>query len=165
MSDLSTLRKKIGLPAISQVGVVVADVEKAAEFYAGNFGIGPFTIYEFAPDKHWYREKPSPLRLKMAKAMWGPVECELIQPLEGRSLHREFLETHGEGLQHLGYNVSNYEEVFKNMVAAGFEPLMRAESYVEQYAGHLKACYFDTRKVGGVIFEVIWRSWQSECNQ
>jgi hypothetical protein len=164
MSDLSKISRKIGLPAISQVGVVVADVERAAEQYAASFGLGPFTIYEFVPDKHWFREKPSPLKLKMAKAMWGPVEYELIQPLEGPSLHQEHLDAHGEGVQHLGFTVSNYEEIFDAMLAAGFEPVMRAESYVEQYQGHLKACYFDTRKIGGVIIEIIWRSWQTECN-
>jgi hypothetical protein len=37
--------------------------------------------------------------------------------------------------------------------------LMRAETYVETYKGHLKASYFDTRRVGGVIFEIIWREW------
>ena len=164
MSDLTKLSQEMGLPAITQVGVVVADVERAAGFYSQTFGLGPFTIYEFAPDRHWYKGELSPLKVIMAKAMWGPVEYELIQPLEGRSLHLDFLETKGEGLQHLGLNVSNYDQVFKRMVAAGFEPVMRAESYVEQYQGLLKACYFDTREIGGVLLEVIWRSWQPECN-
>ncbi len=43
--------------------------------------------------------------------------------------------------------------------AAGITPLMRAEAYVETYQGTVKACHFDTRAVGGVIFEVVWKSW------
>ncbi len=151
--------ENMGLPAVSQVGIVVRDVQKTADFYTGAFGLGPFTIYEFVPDKHWYRERPSPVRLKMGKAMWGFVEMEFIQPLEGPCLHREFLEQQGEGLQHLGFVVDDYDAVYDRMVTAGFEPLMRAESFMPTYNGHLKACYFDTRRVGGVICEIIWRSW------
>lgn len=155
--------KKIGLPPPSQVGVVVKDVEKAAEFYSLTLGLGPFTIYEFVPEKHWYMEEPSHVKLKMGKTMWGPLELELLQPLEGRSLHEEFLRTRGEGLQHLGINVRNYDEVFEKMKKEGFQPLMRAETFVETYKGYLRACYFDTRSVGGVILEIIWKSWLPEC--
>lgn len=153
----------IGLPPLSQIGVVVKDVDRAVEYYSSAFGLGPFTTYEFMPEKHWYMEEPSPLKLRMGKAVWGSIEWELIQPLEGESLHEEFLKTNGEGLQHLGFNVPNYDEVFDKMKNAGFQPLMRAETYVATYKGYLRACYFDTRRVGGVIFEIIWKSWLMGC--
>jgi len=40
---------------------------------------------------------------------------------------------------------------------------MRAESYVPTYDGTVRACVFDTRSVGGVLFEIIWKSWLPEC--
>jgi len=40
---------------------------------------------------------------------------------------------------------------------------MRTETFVEIYDGHLRACYFDTSRVGGVICEIIWKSWLPEC--
>jgi len=43
--------------------------------------------------------------------------------------------------------------------AAGFQPLLLAEAYVLTYQGTVRACHFDTRAVGGVIFEVLWKSW------
>jgi len=112
----------IGLPPLSQIGVVVKDVDRAVEYYSSAFGLGPFTTYEFVPEKHWYMEEPSHLKLRMGKAVWGSIEWELIQPLEGKSLHEEFLKTNGEGLQHLGFNVPNYDEVFDKMKNAGFQP-------------------------------------------
>ena len=163
MSGSQDLLKKIGLPPPSQIGVVVRDIERAVDYYGSVFGLGPFTVYEFVPDNHWYMEEPSHLKLRMGKAMWGRLELELLQPLEGKSLHEEFLRTHGEGLQHLGINVRDYDEVFDRMKKEGFQPLMRADTYVETYQGHLKACYFDTRKVGGVILEIIRKSWLPEC--
>jgi methylmalonyl-CoA/ethylmalonyl-CoA epimerase len=153
------LIKVMKLPPVSQIGVVVKDMDKAVEYYSSVFGIGPFTVYEFTPDKHWFMEKPSYLKLLMGKAMLGKIELELIRPLEGRSLHQDFLDVHGEGLQHLGFNVKDYDEIFSRFLKAGFQPLMRAESYVATYKGDLKACYFDTRRTGGIIFEIIWKSW------
>jgi methylmalonyl-CoA/ethylmalonyl-CoA epimerase len=129
------------------------------EYYSSVFGLGPFDVFEFKPEKQWFREKPSSFKLKQGKAMWGDIVLELIQPLEGESLHKEFLETQGEGVQHIGFLVPDYEETFDRFVKAGFAPLTRAEMYVEAQKGTLKACYFDTRRVGGVIFEIVWRSW------
>lgn len=162
MRGANELREELKLPPISQVAAVVREMDKAVEYYARVFGIGPFTVYEFVPERHWFMEEPSYLKLRMGKAMWGDIEFELIQPLEGRSIHQEFLETYGEGLHHLGFNVPNYEEMFSRFIKAGFKPLMRCDTYVETYKGHLKACYFDTRAVGGIIFEIIWKSWLME---
>ena len=134
-------------------------MDKAVDYYSKFFGIGPFTAYEFVPEKHWLMEKPSFLKLMIAKAMWGDIEWELIQPIEGKSFQREFLETHGEGIQHLGFNVANYDEIFERFEKAGFEPVMRAETYLDIYRGYLRACYFDTRHIGGIMFEIIWKSW------
>lgn len=159
MTGVDEVKTKLELPPVSQIGVVVRDMDKAVEYYSSIFGIGPFTVYEFVPEKHWFMEEPSYLRLLMGKAMWGDIELELLQPLEGESLHKDFLETHGEGLQHLGFNIPSYDEMFDKFRKAGFKPLMRAETYVETYKGYLKACYFDTRSIGGIIFEIIWKSW------
>lgn len=159
MKNMEDLKIKLGLPSISQIGFVVKDMDKAVEYYSSILGIGPFTVYEFVPEKHWFMEEPSYLRLMMGKAAWGNLEFELIQPIEGKSFHKEFLETHGEGIQHLGFFVPNYDETFEKFKAAGFKPVMRAETYLETYKGYLRACYFDTRRIGGVMFEVIWKSW------
>jgi 4-hydroxyphenylpyruvate dioxygenase-like putative hemolysin len=159
MDSAEKLRAKLELPPVSHMGVVVRDMDKAVKYYSSIFGLGPFTVYEFEPEKHWFMEEPSPLKLMLGKAMWGNIELELIQHLEGKAVHKEFLDTHGEGLQHLGFLVPNYEEMFDKFKKAGFMPLMRAETYVETYKGNLKACYFDTRRVGGIIFEIVWRSW------
>lgn len=159
MKPFEETRKRLSLPPVSQIGIVVREMEGAVDHYSSAFGLGPFTVYEFAPDKHWYREEPSPVRLRMGKAMLGGIEVELLQPLDGKSDHREFLETRGEGLHHLGFNVADYDEVFGKFLEEGFEPLMRAETFVPTYNGYLRACYFDTRRIGGVLFEILWKSW------
>jgi 4-hydroxyphenylpyruvate dioxygenase-like putative hemolysin len=91
--------------------------------------------------------------------MLGNVELELIQPLAGESPFHEFLQEHGEGLHHLAFNTEDYDGMVARFAAAGFKPLLQAEAYVATYKGTVRACHFDTRAVGGVIFEVLWKSW------
>jgi hypothetical protein len=164
MTDTGALQAKLKLPPISQIGVVVKDVEKAAQNYSTLFGIGPFTIYEFRPENDDYEgEKMTGTRLKMGKAMWNSMELELIEPIEGRSPHMDWLRQRGEGVQHFGFNVPNFDDVCRRFLDEGFTPILKGEAYVDVYKGNLKACYFDTDKAIGVIFEIIWKSWLPEC--
>ena len=159
MDTTENLVERLKLPPVSQIGVCVHNVDRAAEFYSKHFGIGPFNIYEFEAEKYWYKEQPQRLRARQGKAMLGTIELELVQPLIGDSCFGEFLKAHGEGMQHLGFNVPNYDEVFARLVESGFQPLLRVESYVPAYKGFLKASCFDTDKVGGVVFELLYKSW------
>lgn len=159
MNSVQKLKAKLELPSPGHLGVIVRDMDKAVEYYSSIFEIGPFTVYEFAPEKHWLREEPCPMKLLIGHAMWSNIELELLQPLEGKSLHKEFLETHGEGFQHLAFHIPDYDEMFDKFIKAGFKPLTRAEAYHPVYNGYSRACYFDTRSVGGIIFEICWRSW------
>ena len=159
MREIERLRAAMVLPSVSQLGVLVRDVDGAVEYYSSVFGLGPFTVYEFCPENVWLWEKPSHIKVKQGKAMWGDIELELIQTVEGESVYNEFLRDHGEGIQHLGFNVKNYDEMFQRFREAGFTPLLRVESYVRTYEGYLRCCSFDTCRVGGIVFEIIWKSW------
>jgi methylmalonyl-CoA/ethylmalonyl-CoA epimerase len=159
MERAEEFRATLGLPPISQIGIVVRDMHKAVAHYQSVFGLGPWTVYDSTPDKYWFKGKPSHMRLRQGKAMLGGIELELVQPLEGESTFHEFLQDHGEGLHHLAFNTEDYDGMIGRFEAAGFKPLLQAEAYVETYKGTVKACHFDTRAVGGVIFEVLWKSW------
>lgn len=134
-------------------------MDAIVESYSSLFGLGPFTVYEFTPDKHWYGEERTPFKALYAKAMLGPVELCFMQPMEGKGIHMDFLEKRGEGLFNLGFFVSDYDKAYRGFVQAGFEPLARAESFVESYNGHLKGAYFDTQEACGMLFEIMWKSW------
>ena len=134
--------KKIQLPALSQVGIVVRDMDKAIEYYSKTFGIGPFQVITFSPEKHWVRGKLSPATLKIALApLGGGVEMELLQPLTDCP-HKEFLDTHGEGLQHLGFDVDNYDEWMDYIKQEGIEIITSAEGHIEGL-GFVRAAYMD----------------------
>ena len=157
--SIESLRAALALPPIAQIGIAVRDVHATTAFYRDTFGIGPFTVYEFHSEKAWYHEQPSVYRTLQGKAMLGNIELEFMQPIEGPSPAREFLEKNGEGLQHLGFLVPDYDDAFGRLVKAGFEPVLRVESFVPTYNGIVKACCFDTCSVGGVMVEIMWKSW------
>jgi len=154
MPGLDKTRRAIELPPVSQIVMVVRDVNKVVQLYSSTFGMGPWTVYEFAPEKHWVKEKLTHPKFLMAKATLGDIELCFMQPFEGESIHKEFLGTHGEGMFNLVFDVPNYDEVFEKFIKAGFEPLARAESYVELYKSFLKACYFNTNSTGGLLIEI-----------
>jgi catechol 2,3-dioxygenase-like lactoylglutathione lyase family enzyme len=159
MEHGAALRSKLGLPPISQIGIVVRDMQRAVEFYEGAFGLGPWTVYESTPDKYWFKGTLSHMRLRQGKAMLGGIELELVQPLEGESPFHEFAATQGEGLHHIAFNTEDFDGMVQKFQDAGFQALLLAEAYVPTYKGTVRACHFDTRAVGGVIFEVVWKSW------
>jgi Glyoxalase/Bleomycin resistance protein/Dioxygenase superfamily len=131
-----------------QVGVVVKDVEKTIERLT-SLGFGPFEPKIFPPDaKQWFRGEPMDAKFKIFATRMGPVEFELIQPVEGKSPHREFLDRKGEGIQHLAFAVKD--------LAAEINQLTRKGSKVELKANLQDAdvAYIDLN-IGGLVVELI----------
>ena len=147
-------QRQMVLPPPAQIGVVVKDLRKAIEYYSQTFGLGPFQTVDFAPAKHWLRGIPTPIRLNIGLCQWGPLQLELIEVVKGDIPHKWFLEGRGEGMQHLGFIVDNYDEWLGYLKDRGIEVLMNAETDVEGM-GHVRAAYLQSDRVGGVLFEII----------
>jgi len=159
MEPHEDLRNRLALPPISQLGIVVRDMARAVAFYEHKLGLGPWTVYEGTPDKYWFKGKPSHMRLRQGKTMLGDIDREVVQPLEGGSPFHEFAASQGEGLHHVPFHTDDFDTMVRKFHDAGFASLLLAEAYVPTYGGTVRACHFDTRAVGGVIFEVVWESW------
>jgi catechol 2,3-dioxygenase-like lactoylglutathione lyase family enzyme len=138
---------------VNQIGVVVRDMDRAVEYYQ-SLGIGPFEplqnvifVYKEVLGK---AIDPDSIKLKIRIAKVGPVDLELIQPIEGESLWKEFLETRGEGINHLGFLVEDIDKEEAKLVAKGFTVLYRS-----RFKNGGGATYFDTGKIGGVLLELM----------
>ncbi len=107
-----------------QIGVVVADVDKATQNLTEIFGIGPWRIIDWPPagrtdiQKFYYGE-PGDFTARMAFAELGTVELELIQPVSGNSIWADFLRDHGGGIHHLRFNVDELEPVQAHLAQYG----------------------------------------------
>jgi hypothetical protein len=86
-------------------------------------------------------------RLREAHTRLRPVVLELIQPLEGTGPWLEFLETRGEGLQHVAFSVSNYDEMVSRVLEQG------GRMVVDEIFEGVRGCYLET-KPGSILIEL-----------
>lgn len=138
---------------LAHIGLVVRDMNQTiARLNA--LGIGPFAPRMPPPDAHeTYRGKPfiPSQRVLIQITHIGDIELELIQPLNGDSPHREFLDKKGEGIQHLGFMVDNLQEDVKRLTKQGSEVLLTS-----QFKGGGGVTYLDL-DVAGLIVELVQR--------
>ena len=144
-------KQQLELPEVSQVGVVVEDLDRVASFLESRFGLGPFRVEELEAPNVWDRGQEKHIKARLGFAMMGQVELELIHIVEGDSVHLEFLREHGEGIHHLGFRVEDFEAKFQQAKAMGFE-VLQTGPFGRFYA------YLDTRRQSGIIFELIERN-------
>ena len=126
---------------VDQIGIVVKDVEKYVKFYEKVFGVEPFPTVESAINS---------AKLKFVFFELDEVEIELIQVVEGESIHSRFLEERGEGIHHLGFFVKDLEKELARLEKEGIKVLVRGE-----VLGTVKFAYLDTEETLGVVLELI----------
>jgi len=145
------MAKKTTFSRLMHIGMVVRDMDKAIERFKA-LGIGPFKPRILPPDaRETYRGKPfAPAqRVAIQTAQIGNMELELIQPINGESPHREFLEQKGEGVQHLGFFVDDLKEEVERLAAAGSTILLTS-----QFKGGGGVTYLDL-DAAGLIVELV----------
>jgi catechol 2,3-dioxygenase-like lactoylglutathione lyase family enzyme len=138
-----------------QIGVVVQDLDRTVKFLSEVLGLGPFRYTTYPPDRDdmWtaYRGEPGAFTHRIAFADLGPVELEIVQPLTGASALTEFLDEHGEGIQHLRFNVDAVEPVIDYLAGQGIEPLMSGTGLRPGTTW----VHFDTADQVGFVVEVM----------
>jgi methylmalonyl-CoA/ethylmalonyl-CoA epimerase len=92
-----------------QVGVVVRDLDCGMEQYRRLLGLGPFM--QIRTDyRARYRNWEGRISNRNAFARWGDMYLEMVEPGIGEGNAREWLETRGEGIFHLGYAVDDLSQ-------------------------------------------------------
>jgi extradiol dioxygenase family protein len=138
------------LPPVYQLGYVVRDIEKACRYYESVFGTDPFSnVIDVNMDGALLRGKPVETTIKVAFVQSGDVQIELIEPVVGKNLYTEFLETRGEGIHHLAYKVDDMEAVKAVYTEKVGEPVFSRDMGIMEFA------YFDTSEVGGLMIEFL----------
>jgi hypothetical protein len=149
------IAKALEVGRLCQIGFVVRSVEDSMQRYEETLGIGPFLKVDFRPEKSFIRGRPGELHLKIGIAQLSPeVSLELIEVVSGVPYHKDFLEAHGEGVQHLGYLSEDYDGVLARAESLGVPLLMSAETEVPGM-GQVRGAYFDTADRLGTLVEVI----------
>ncbi|HEV3114447.1 MAG TPA: VOC family protein [Candidatus Binataceae bacterium] len=143
-------------PRLVQISYTVRDLDPIMDWWKRVLGVEHFGVTRATAGRDYevlIRDQPSstPFSLRTAMGRLGPrgeQEIEIIQPVEGPSPYREFLEERGEGLNHVSFLVPDFEPAAERMRASGAKPLI-------EFRGHgIRACYFDCRAAGASIVEI-----------
>lgn len=114
-----------------QIAIVVEDIEKAASAWARmlNIPVPEISVKPAEPNPQLtYRGEPACYGEKMAVIRFNGFVIELLEPDENASTFREFLDKHGSGVHHLGFEVGEGRDaVVGELEEMGYE--MRTVGY------------------------------------
>lgn len=140
------------LGKVIEICFVTADHRRTMEGLV-RLGIGPWKVYTFdstTVDQRTYRGADADYAIKVCFADVEGMAFEIMQPLYGPSIFQEFLDAHGEGIQHIAFDCG--ERPWGERIAAfedrGF-PLVQSG----RFAGHNAFAFFDTEAATGTVFE------------
>lgn len=137
---------------IAQVAIVVRDIDKARNSWAGVLGIkAPETSIA---EGHFsrptlYKGEPSDAKAKLAFFQMDNIQIELIQPLGGKSTWQEFLDKNGEGIHHVAFTVKGIDGVEKQFELQEMPTVQRGGWDGGAYS------YIDATKQLGCVLELL----------
>jgi methylmalonyl-CoA/ethylmalonyl-CoA epimerase len=134
----------LGTPTVAQIGLIVKDIEAAAQAFADFLGVEkPLIIITDGYEKSQatFKGKPTKARAKLAFFDIGPsLQLELIQPDAEQSTWREDLDRQGEGFHHIAFRVKGMEEKIERLGKNGMTLVQSGVYTGGRYA------YLDGRK-------------------
>jgi hypothetical protein len=105
-----------------------------------------------------YHGRPANYTVRLATAKSGPLQMELIEYISGDTIHRDFLATGREGVEHFGIYVLDLEKALQPYQDMGIGILQRADGL--GITGDGRYAYLDTESILGTILELIQSSSQ-----
>jgi hypothetical protein len=160
MTELTSLPAVISATELSngflgkliEVCFVTADYRRTMEGLV-RLGIGPWRVYTFdsaTVTERTYRGAAADYGIKVCFADVGDLAVEIMQPLFGPSIFQEFLDAHGEGIQHIAFDCEEkpWEERLEDFERRGF-PLVQSGRFMDANA----FAFFGTEAATGTTFE------------
>jgi hypothetical protein len=136
-----------------QICFVVADLEAALSTWWQRYGVGPWQIWELGPhnmNSMEIRGSPGDFAMKLALAKWGPLEIELIEPLDDASIYGQSLRAH-EGrahVHHLHCTAADYDASLAALQGIGVGALMSGGFQGARFS------YLATEEELGTVLEI-----------
>lgn len=119
------MENTINLDGFIQICLVVKDIEKAAASWSAIFGVPTPPIHEanFMPDPdQTYRGNQANYKVKVTSIQGPGFVIELHEPDENPSTFREFLDKHGNGVHHLGFEVGKQRDaIVEELTLSGYD--------------------------------------------
>lgn len=142
----------LGTTIVTQVGIIVGDIEARARAWADVLGVPvPEIIITDTVDlAHTeYQGRPSPARAKLAFFHLGQVGLELIEPIDGPSTWQDQLDRHGDSLHHIAFEIKGMPQRVAYLQGKGIPLIQRGDYTGGRYA------YLDSVPQLGAVLELL----------
>lgn len=148
--------KKLADHGLHHLGFVVKDIEATVNQLKDIYGVKEFQIYDFEPGIAWsYGEESKNYKLKIAMGSiaGSDVKIEVIQPVSGEGLHKDFVGDGNGGLHHICFAVDEgYEDWVEYYRNLGYRFVFESETE-DDVIGY-RRCFYAEDPIAGMIFEV-----------
>jgi catechol 2,3-dioxygenase-like lactoylglutathione lyase family enzyme len=137
---------------ITQVGIIVRDIEASVERYSRIFGVEkpPIVITDGSEKARTkFAGEPTEARAKLAFFKMGQVQIELIEPIGGPSSWEHFLEEKGEGVHHIAFVTNDTNRLVNALGQEGIEAVQQGHFQGGMYT------YLDSVPELGVMLNVL----------
>lgn len=134
-----------------QIGIVVSDMDRTLGIMKSAFGWEPDSFADTPPGEKLYYGKVENFSVHMAFIRFGNIEIELLYPTGGKSVWQDYLDTRGEGIHHILFDVENFERAKAALEAQGIMMVQTGPS--ARYPG-AKWAYFDATDKLGYYVEI-----------
>ncbi|MFN8375656.1 MAG: VOC family protein [Anaerolineae bacterium] len=114
----------LGNRVVTQVGIMVKDIERSVELYSEIFGVAkpPIIITDGYDKSHaTYEGQPTKATAKLAFFNMGQVQIELIEPIGEDSTWKEHLDRRGESVHHLAFAVPDTAKAVEYLNEKGMD--------------------------------------------
>ncbi|OGP97436.1 MAG: methylmalonyl-CoA epimerase [Deltaproteobacteria bacterium RBG_19FT_COMBO_46_9] len=128
------------LKRINHVAIAVNNIEEAAGFYQDILGL-KLSGAELVTDQ----------KTKVAFFRIGESNIELVQPAEKDSPLAKFLETRGQGIHHICFEVDDIESEVKTLIDKGAKLI---DQKPRPGAHHTKVSFIHPKSSNGVLIEL-----------
>ena len=145
-----------------QIGIVVPDLERATRLLGEIFGIGPFHFIEWPnrpESKYYFRGRQEPIKIRQAFAQVGPLELELVQPIEGENnAYKQFLDQTGGGIHHILFETKDMDDAVSRLHETGIQVLQNGDGI----RPGTRWALLDTQSLVGFLLELRHRPGPSD---
>jgi methylmalonyl-CoA/ethylmalonyl-CoA epimerase len=142
----------LGTTVITQVGIIVRDIEARARAWSDILGLPmpDIQVTDTVDLAHTeYHGAPSTARAKLAFFHLGQVDVELIEPIGEPSTWNDQLQQHGDSLHHIAVQIQGMQDKLAYLDSKGMNLLQRGDYTGGRYA------YVDGQAQLGTILELL----------
>ena len=151
-------KNKVGFSSLSQIGVVVRNIEDYLRAIEAVLKVRPNIVVKIPNEtmtnleRHYYGESED-FSAMLAFFNFDAIQLEVIQPLTGKSVWKDFLERRGEGIHHIRFGIADMAACDEHFAGLGIKKAQ--DGYSTKNIEGLKWAYFDTEEKLGFFTEVI----------